>query len=50
MPDTALPRRRLRSRAVPTVLMGMAALSLAACDEDRTVQAQAFPDLTSCLG
>lgn len=50
MPDTAIPRRRLRSRAVPTVLMGMAALSLAACDEDPTVQAQAFPDLASCLG
>jgi uncharacterized protein YgiB involved in biofilm formation len=30
--------------------MGMAALSLAACDEDPTVQAQAFPDLASCLG
>lgn len=49
MPDTPFPRRRLRSRAVPTVLMGMAALTLAACEEDPTVQAQAFPDLASCL-
>ena len=49
MPDTFFPRRRLRSRAVPTVLMGMAALALSACEEDPTVQAQAFPDLTSCL-
>lgn len=50
MPDSASPRRRLRSRAVPTVLMGMTVLSLAACDEDPTVEAQAFPDLASCLG
>ncbi len=49
MPDTPIPRRRLRSHAVPTVLMGMAALSLAACEEDPTVQAQAFPNLASCL-
>lgn len=49
MPDTAFPPRRLRSRAVPTVLMGMAALALAACEEDPRVQAQAFPDLSSCL-
>lgn len=49
MPDTSLPRRRLRSRAVPTVLMGMAALTLAACEEDPTVQARAFPDVASCL-
>lgn len=49
MLDTPLPRRRLRSRKVPTVLMGMAALALAACEEDPTVQAQAFPDLAACL-
>ena len=49
MLETPQPRRRLRSRAVPTVLMGMAALALAACEEDPTVQAQAFPDLASCL-
>ena len=41
--------RRLRSRAVPTVLMGMAALALSACEEDPAVQAQAFPDEASCL-
>jgi uncharacterized protein YgiB involved in biofilm formation len=29
--------------------MGMAALALAACEEDPTVQAQAYPDLASCL-
>jgi uncharacterized protein YgiB involved in biofilm formation len=49
MPDTPIPRRRLRSRAVPTVLMGMAALALAACEEDPAVQAQAFPNLAACL-
>jgi uncharacterized protein YgiB involved in biofilm formation len=41
--------RRLRSRAVPTVLMGMAALALSACEEDPAVQARAFPDVASCL-
>lgn len=49
MPDTPFPRRRLRSRAVPTVLLGMAAFALVACEEDPAVQAQAFPDLASCL-
>ena len=49
MPDTLLPRRRLRSRAVPTMLMGLAALALAACEDDPAIQAQAFPDLASCL-
>ena len=49
MPDPSFPRRRLRSRAVPLVLTGMAALALSACEEDSTVQAQAFPDVASCL-
>jgi uncharacterized protein YgiB involved in biofilm formation len=49
MPDTSSSRRRLRSRAVTIVLTGMAALALSACEEDPTVQAQAFPDLASCL-
>ena len=49
MRATPLSRRRLRSRAVPTMLIGLTALALAACEEDPTVKAQAFPDLASCL-
>ncbi len=49
MPESPCPRPRLRSRTVPIVLMGMAALALTACEEDPAVQARAFPDLSSCL-
>jgi len=39
---------RKRSRHVALVLLGTATLALAACEDDR-VDAQAFPDLDSCI-
>lgn len=45
--STTKPRRK-RSRHVALVLAGTAMLTLAACEDDR-VDAQAFPDLDSCL-
>lgn len=45
---TATPARRKRSRHVALVLAGTATLALAGCKEDR-VDAQAFPDLQSCI-
>lgn len=42
------PSRRKRSRHVALMLAGAAVLTLAACEEDK-VDAQAFPDLDSCL-
>nr|HRO16325.1 DUF1190 domain-containing protein [Paracoccus sp. (in: a-proteobacteria)] len=45
---TAAGPRRKRSRHVALVLAGTAVLTLAACESDQT-DAQAFPDLQSCL-
>lgn len=42
------PPRRKRSRHVALALAGTAMLALAACEDDK-VDAQAFPDLDSCL-
>lgn len=44
---TTSPRRK-RSRHVALMLAGAAVLTLAACEDDK-VDAQAFPDLDSCL-
>lgn len=41
-------RRRLRSRRVALALAGATMMTLAAC-EDKKVDAEAFPDLESCL-
>lgn len=46
LPET-LPRRK-RSRHVALLLAGAATMTLAACQEER-VDAQAFPDLESCV-
>lgn len=45
---TALPTKRKRSRHATILLAGAALLTLAACEDDR-VDAQAFPDLESCV-
>jgi len=45
-PAAARPRKR--SRHVALVLAGAAVLTLAACEDDK-VDAQAFPDLDSCI-
>lgn len=45
--ETTTPRRK-RSRHVALMLAGTAALTLAACKDDK-VDARAFPDLDSCL-
>lgn len=47
-PAPARSSARKRSRHVALVLAGTAMLTLAACEDDR-VEAQAFPDLESCL-
>ena len=46
--DTGLPPRSKRSRHVALVLAGTAAVMLAGCKDDK-VEAQAFPDLESCI-
>lgn len=46
LPQT-MPRRK-RSRHVALVLAGTAVMALSACEDDK-VDAQAFPDLQSCL-
>lgn len=45
--DLPAPRRK-RSRHVALLLAGAAVLTLAACEDDK-VDAQAFPDLDSCI-
>jgi len=45
--ETRVPRRK-RSRHVALMLAGAAVLTLAACEDDK-VDAQAFPDLDSCI-
>lgn len=47
-PEEASAPRRKRSRHVALLLAGAAVLTLAACEDD-AVDAQAFPDLDSCL-
>lgn len=49
-PQQTLPAapRRKRSRHVALMLAGAAVLTLAACEDDK-VDAQAFPDLDSCI-
>lgn len=47
LPAPTSPRRK-RSRHVALALAGTAMLALAACEDDK-VDAQAFPDLDSCL-
>lgn len=47
MPQPARPPRK-RSRRVALLLAGAATMTLAACQEER-VDAQAFPDLESCV-
>ena len=44
----ATPRRSKRSRHVALVLAGTAVMALAACEDDK-VDAQAFPDVESCI-
>ena len=47
VPPQTSPRRK-RSRHVALVLAGTAVMALSACEDDK-VDAQAFPDLQSCL-
>ena len=47
-PEEALAPRRKRSRHVALLLAGAAVLTLAGCEDD-AVDAQAFPDLNSCI-
>ena len=48
MTDRPRPRRRKRSRAATVALVGVAAVALAACEDD-SVETSVFPDLDSCL-
>lgn len=47
-PETTRAPRRKRSRHVALMLAGAAVLTLSACEDDK-VDAQAFPDLDSCI-
>lgn len=47
-PEGTLAPHRKRSRHVALLLAGAAVLALAACEDDK-VDAQAFPDLNSCI-
>ncbi|MFC0342275.1 DUF1190 domain-containing protein [Paracoccus niistensis] len=47
-PEETSALRRKRSRHVALLLAGAAVLTLAACEDD-AVDAQAFPDLNSCI-